>query len=123
MRTCNPHERKQSALSGPEQTVVDCAKPPAVAWALAVHPALATASGGSYSDGSAFKSCCLHLLLLLAQVPGCGFDLSESPYYYKRHRVCEGHMKARTVLLDGTTCRLVHHSGMLAGMADGWLSL
>lgn len=39
------------------------------------------------------------------QVPGCGFDLTESPYYYKRHRVCEGHMKAKTVALDGDVCR------------------
>jgi hypothetical protein len=39
------------------------------------------------------------------QVPDCGFDLTESTYYLKRHRVCEAHMKAKTVELDGNICR------------------
>jgi hypothetical protein len=42
---------------------------------------------------------------IICSVEGCGADLSESKDYHQRHKVCEGHARASTVLHKGQIMR------------------
>lgn len=43
--------------------------------------------------------------VLLLQVPGCTVDVSAGPHYLKRHKICQEHLKARSVVIDGQEVR------------------
>lgn len=53
-----------------------------------------------------------------AQIQGCGEDLTGSKPYFQRYRVCPKHLKASTVLRNGTEQRFCQQCGRFHPVGD-----
>ncbi|WVZ08550.1 hypothetical protein V8G54_021896 [Vigna mungo] len=55
------------------------------------------------------------------QAEGCNTDLSEAKHYHRRHKVCEFHSKAATVIAAGLTQRFCQQCSRLWSLGEGVL--
>lgn len=54
------------------------------------------------------------------QAEGCNADLTHAKHYHRRHKVCEFHSKASTVIAAGLTQRFCQQCSRLCPLDDGF---
>lgn len=58
------------------------------------------------------------LVPVICVVPGCTTDVSGGPHYLKRHKICQVHLKATEVSINGRAVRFCQQCGRFQPLAD-----